>query len=283
MRYLTIYLIISLVIPPAALLFCNDANAQDITDNIIEGKIKFINYCPNCGVKVEEGYKFCPYCGYELPQIKETKPVEKTTYERDFLQISPTLGSKFTGGYDYENGFTYGGNFLFDLKYFNIDTYFNYASSSGDYFNNGDYSSDVYEGFVNARIPIVKFIDETIIIGPGVGVNYEKYCRTSYYTGYDDYSTLAGRVGFFCAFNINYHPLIIVLLPSIYYHPTWCIGKNSESGNFSNKLGFEYIMRFRFCEYIGLFLRIDGKKIIFSGHSSSMRTLILIGPTIYPH
>lgn len=283
MRYLTIYLIISLVIPPAALLFCNDANAQDITDSIIEGKVKSLNYCPNCGVKVEEGYKFCPYCGYELPHQKKP-PAEVITYKRNFLQISPTIGTKSYGGGYVDSSLTYGVNILTHFHYFTVNAYFNYISLDNYYYSYDDSSYDMYMGLIYARIPIS--INEYFAIGPSIGIQYDKYCFTSEYSGYFTTSDIGVRGEFFAHLKLDFNTQKILLSPSFYFRPTWKLLDDEYEyygDNYSTYMGFEFLMRWRFCEYVGLLFRMDTGKYILEDYSAPFNTLLLIGPTIYPH
>ena len=64
-----------------------------------------LNFCRNCGVKLDGDYKFCPDCGYELsPSVSSTNnPVVRGTNEKSMLLsvilsvIFPGLGQIYLG------------------------------------------------------------------------------------------------------------------------------------------------------------------------------------------
>jgi hypothetical protein len=280
MRHLAICFVIILVIPPAALLFCNNANAQDSTDSISDDASNSL-YCPNCNSRVEEGYIYCPNCGYKLPYMQKL-PAKAIIYKRSFLQISPTIGTRSYGGDYIDNPLTYGVNMLTDFNYFTVDFYLNYASLNNNYYYNDDYSSDLYMGQLHARIPIS--INEYFAIGPSIGMQYDKYCSVSE-AGYSTFSYIGVRGEFFARIKLDFSTQKILLLPSFYVRPTWTLSDDEYGyydNNYSTYMGFGFLMRWRFCEYVGLLFSVDTGKSIHEHYPAPSNTLLLIGPTIYP-
>jgi uncharacterized membrane protein YvbJ len=43
-----------------------------------------LNFCPNCGTKIEEGWNACPYCGHNILSEQESQPLQQPT-----LHVSP--------------------------------------------------------------------------------------------------------------------------------------------------------------------------------------------------
>jgi len=280
MRHLAIFFLIILVVTPATLFFCNNANAQESADNT-SGDTSNCRYCPNCGSIVEEEYIYCPNCGYKLPQIKKPHAKE-IIYKRNFLQISPTIGIKSYGGGYIDSSTAYGVNILTDFNYFTVDTYFNYSSLDSHYYFNDDDKYDIYMGLINTRIPIS--INKYLAVGPSIGMQYDKYCFAGEF-GYFTTSDIGVRWEFFARMKLDFSTQKILLTPFFYVRPTWTLLDDAYGyydNSYSTYMGFGFLLRWRFCEYVGCIFSVDTGKSIHEDYPAPSNTLLLIGPTIYP-
>lgn len=286
MRYLTIIMLITLSLFLMGFILAEETNSNDTTLKETESSTNQLNYCPSCGVKLEEGYKYCPNCGFKLPVIEE-KPVEKFTYRRNFLQITPTIGMKNISNDYLEGLFTYGGNIFINLQYFTVDLFFNYITFDYDFLYYDDESKDLYTTLIKSRIPIS--IAEYFSIGPAAGIQYDKYCYTSPYSGYETFSDIGVRGEFFANLKLDMQTQKILFSPAFYIQPTWDLydyDDEYEHDTYSTIMGFETLIKWRFYEYVGLLFRFDISKFVFEDYeyyySSPTRTLLLIGPVLYP-
>uniref|UniRef100_A0A8B9HX43 Zinc-ribbon domain-containing protein n=1 Tax=Astyanax mexicanus TaxID=7994 RepID=A0A8B9HX43_ASTMX len=50
-----------------------------------------LHYCPQCGAKLQPGFRFCPTCGEKLPQLPEPEP--EPAHSIRTLSLNPTTDS----------------------------------------------------------------------------------------------------------------------------------------------------------------------------------------------